>query len=201
MRVLIVIPARGGSTRVPRKNLEQLTWRRNGWIRGGDTLLSRACNQAVATGYEWTCSTDDAETASHIRYWFGEMFVCERTGYECGDVPVVRAIQGAQMRASLDDDGRGPDTVLLLQPTSPLRVMEDIRESVRLFEHSGTRSLVSVNESTGQRNGAVYITRVEMLRDGLVFDDDSLKYPMPASRSLDINTPADLEEARRILGP
>jgi CMP-N-acetylneuraminic acid synthetase len=60
------------------------------------------------------------------------------------------------------------------------------------------RSLVSIDESTGKRNGAIYITRVEMLRDGLVFDDDSLKYPMPHERSLDINTPADLEEARRI---
>ena len=46
------------------------------------------------------------------------------------------------------------------------------------------------------RNGAVYVSRSEVLEAGVLVADDALGYRMPQERSLDVNTPLDLEFAR-----
>ncbi len=202
MRVLIVIPARGGSTRVPRKNLAVLSkGKGRSYWGGGDTLLSRACYIAQAMCCEWYVTTDDAEIAQYVTYNFGIAQLCVRRDRECGNVPVVRAVRACYEQA-FRLDGKPAETIVLLQPTSPLRTLDDVQGCVSLLErHPEARSVVSVDASTGARNGAVYVVRDEMLLSSKLFDDDSLKYPMPHERSLDINTPEDIEEARRILGP
>lgn len=206
MRVLIVIPARGGSTRVPRKNLEEV---------GGMTLLERAidCVDDIPKLLENSVcgirealivvSTDDHEMAAEAQ-------CCLRAkGSHIHMRPASLGKDGPMVDVLVDalDDAvtRLPDYALIthvacIQPTSPLRVQRDVVACLRMaaMAHS---SVVSVDESTGKRNGAVYVTRVDMLREGKVFDDRmSGQYPMPHERSLDINEPSDLEEARRILG-
>lgn len=195
-RILIVIPARGGSTRVPRKNMQ---------VVGGMTLVERAVRCGEAAGRPIGCgqvvvSTDDYEIAATAEDW-GPAMVCLRPQQLRGDGPMWPVLADAhRWMRGIAQTTWDPEWVACLQPTSPLRTHIDVRAAILMACDREARSLVSVNEQTGQRNGAIYITRVEMLRDGLVFDADSLKYPMPAARSLDINTPEDLEEARRILG-
>ncbi len=219
MRVLIVIPARGGSTRIPRKNMQ---------IVGGMTLVYRALEQAEEVC--WKRAGLNGNRRNGTKLWAASTHVntdCARVAMEClqyddvYDGPnhgwCVHARQcepdgpmAAVLLDSLSQAGephytyqKGPPLIVAcVQPTSPLRLPDDIEGCIELLvSNPEARSAVTVDETTGKRNGACYATRVEMLRDGLVFDDDSLKYPMPASRSLDINTPSDLEEARRILGP
>ena len=50
------------------------------------------------------------------------------------------------------------------------------------------------------RNGAVYASRREVLEAGVLVAEDALGYPMPQERSLDVNTPLDLEFARFLVG-
>lgn len=191
MKVLGVIPARGGSTRIPRKNLEYL---------GQFPLVHHACNQLAKTDWDWIVSTDDAGVAMHVMSWFGSVRVGCRN--RVGDGPMAPVlVEAVEFLPVFDLSSESPwaDVVVCVQPTSPFRLTEDIEACVDCLEGTpGARSVVSIDESTGLRNGAVFVTRVSMLRDGLVYDEHSLKYPMPHDRSVDINTPEDLELARRL---
>jgi len=51
-----------------------------------------------------------------------------------------------------EHEGYAPDAVMILQPTSPLRRAEDIRESIALLERSGADSVVSVSEVPAHYN-------------------------------------------------
>lgn len=185
-RVLGIIPARGGSTRIPRKNLETV---------GDMSLLSRAMISAKRSKLltDWRVSTDDVDVAlACMMLDTNPRRVLSRHTSK-GDGPMVAVAQEALSDLAAADF----EAVCLIQPTSPFRTAEDIDACIALLTPS-VRSVVSVDAQTGKRNGAVYVTRVEMLRDGFVFDDESRVYRMPSNRSVDINEPADLGEARRI---
>ena len=194
MKVLGVIPARGGSTRIPRKNVCLI--KGNPLVAIAWKEAMRSCARNDCYGYkpntllDLVVSTDDIPIALMAdRHGIG---IIDR---KCGaDGPMVHVLLEAVGRAKFT-----VDAVCCLQPTSPFRTKEDIDGCVALLEsRPEASSVVSVDESAGKRNGAVYVTRVAMLRDGLVFDDNSLTYPMPHERSLDINTPEDLELVRRM---
>lgn len=179
-------------------------------VVGGRTLVQWAASQAERVEtinfrpenygkfrVSWVVNTDDVEIALSV-------LADEEPGTREHRIHPRRCdSDGPMADVLLDSLGTRDDieAVLCMQPTSPLRQPDDVIGALRMFVGSGARSLVSINADTGQRNGAIFITRVEMLRDGLVYDEHSLVYPMPAARSLDINEPSDLEEARRILGP
>lgn len=203
MRILGVIPARGGSVRVPRKNLQSV---------GGMTLVERAIEHA--TGAELltdvVLSTDDDEIMSvAVRKFAGRHGVVDRRArLGVSDSPMVSVLQDA-LRVYPDSYW---DAVVTIQPTSPLRTSEDIDGCIKFWidtmEQRGrwpwwSGAVVSVSDKTGGRNGAVYVSDVTMVRAGEVFagEEMDMKWRMDHGRSLDINTPADLEEARRILGP
>ena len=139
MEVLAVIPARGGSKGAPRKNLREV---------GGKPLIVWSVelgNEAVASGLvrRAIVSTDDRELADTAR----------AAG---GDVPFVRPPELASDRAPMAPvlshavlemeaaDGIRYDWVLLLQPTSPFRTLDDLREAVRLAQTGGCDSVISV---------------------------------------------------------
>lgn len=193
MRVLGVVPARGGSTRIPRKNLERLA---------GYSLVNWALHTARGSAVSsWVLSTDDisiaAEAANDVPLFeealFEECWLRVHPRPAGDDGPMAELLNRVLVWT-----GDTYDAVCCVQPTSPLRTAFDIDSCVALLRNSPSCSAVSIDESTGLRNGAVFVTRVSMLRDGLVYDEHSLKYPMPHDRSVDINTPEDLELARRL---
>lgn len=125
-----------------------------------------------------------------------------------------------------EDFGQPFDSIVLLQPTSPLRTAEDIRNCVSLLQ-SGSEAVISVvasglpelftighagrmrpmplNEmADGRRvvvpNGAVFAIRRDVLDAGMDWWTASVvtAYEMPPERSVDIDTIVDLEEARRL---
>lgn len=113
------------------------------------------------------------------------------------------------------------DTVVLLQPTSPLRTAADIQSCLQLYKEgprpvvstvaakpwlywaSGSKGMLSKveipeNVRAVEPNGAVYVCSVEGLA-GLAWWDTPMSYTMPASRSVDIDTLEDFELAEALL--
>jgi CMP-N,N'-diacetyllegionaminic acid synthase len=136
LTVLGLIPARGGSKAIPRKNIVPL---------GGRPLVSYTCEAALAarTLTRVVASTDDEDIAAVVR--------------EAGvEVPFLRPPQLAQDHTpSIDvarhavawldrEQGWKPDIVVLLQPTSPLRKAEHIDGAVRHLIAENIDTVVSV---------------------------------------------------------
>lgn len=226
MRVLGVIPARGGSKGIPRKNIRPLLGR----PLIGYTLEAAAASRLART----VVSTDDAEIAAVARSLGGEVIM--RPPHLAEDsTPTLPVLQ--DVVAALARSGERFDAVVTLQPTSPLRTAAHIDEALRLFEaHTEADSLVSVVqvphnmtppslmrlgpggllenylEAGGTqlrrqdkpllfaRNGAaIYITRSACL-DRFIFGGRLLGYRMSKRDSLDIDDMEDWEIAERLLG-
>jgi CMP-N,N'-diacetyllegionaminic acid synthase len=213
VKVLAVIPARGGSKGIPRKNIK---------ILGGKPLIAWTIEAALKAPSinRLIVSTEDEEIAA----------VAEQFGAE---VPFKRPIAIAQDDTpGLDpvlhaiENSPGSDWVLLLQPTSPLRSVDDIEGIIELCQEKGASSAVSVAEvskhpvwmyqrSSDMRlqplipnrreitrrqdlpsvfalNGALYLARTDWLIGNQGFiGPETLGYEMPVERSVDLDTPLD----------
>lgn len=136
-RTLCLIPARGGSKGIPRKNLREV---------GGKPLIVWTIEQALAIradgDVDVVVSTDDQEIAD----------VATAAGAE---VPFLRPADLAEDTTAtepvvihaieqLTAAGRRPDTVMLLQATSPLRRSGTLSRALHEFDKSGVDSLVGV---------------------------------------------------------
>lgn len=213
MSVLALIPARGGSKGIPRKNIKPLAGKPLiGWTI--DAAKQASCIDRIVV------STEDEEIACVAR--------------ELGaDVPFMRPAE----LASDDAEGIAPvlhaieklpefDWVLLLQPTSPLRTHADIEAIWQLCMNRCAPSAVSVTEvgkhpywmytkddlgqlhpliaarpEIGRRqdlpaaytlNGALYLANKEwLLQQGCFIGPDTLGYVMPLERSVDLDTPQE----------
>ncbi len=138
VKVLGLIPARGGSKGLPGKNIKPL---------GGLPLLARAIRSARESrclDRIWV-STDDPAIARVSRDygvpvpWLRPRELA-RDGSHLSDV--LRHLLGR-----LAQEGYRPDAILVLQPTSPFRSAATIRKAVALFERSGGASVISVTPS------------------------------------------------------
>lgn len=219
LRVLGLIPARGGSKGLPGKNILRVE---------GRPLLAWSVDAALAShcvDRTVLSSEDEAIIA---------------TARECGcDVAYRRPAELATDTAtSIEvvlhalDELPGHDLVVLLQPTSPLRTAADIDAACEMLVARQAPACVSVTaveqspywmyridarqvldpivdspaEAVRRQelppvyvlNGAVYVARSEWLRRTRSFvTRDTLGYVMPAARSIDIDTAEDFEAFRR----
>lgn len=148
MKPLVVIPARGGSKGIPRKNIKLL---------GGKPLLQYTIEAARAVFEDAAIyvSTDDEEIKS----------VVESLGVK---VPFLRPAALATDTAGTyevllhavlfyENIGYKPDTLILLQPTSPFRTGEHLKEAISLYD-SSCEMLVSVKET---KSNPYYVLREE----------------------------------------
>lgn len=184
MKLLGLIPARGGSRRLIGKNLIDLA---------GKPLLVWTIEAALRSFMldVVAVSTDDVRIKE-----------CA-LAHDCVviDRPLERAQgeQGSMLRTVNHALDAMPDfdAVVLLQPTSPLRTPADIQRAIKGLGDDD--SLVSVRPD-GQPNGAIYITRAAALRRGeQIYSDHSVRYRMPFDRSVDIDTDTDLQRARSLM--
>lgn len=133
-RILGLVPARAGSKGVPGKNVRPLC---------GRPLIAWTLDAALASGVldEVAVSTDDATAAQCAR----------EAGARVIDRPAELAGDSAAMidvvRHALTVAGPDVTHVMLLQPTSPLRLADDVRAAVARLEESGGRAVVSVCEA------------------------------------------------------
>ncbi len=138
MTTIAVIPARGGSKGVPRKNVLPLA---------GKPLIQYSIEQALAASSidAVYVSTDDAEIAS----------VSEAAGAAVIMRPEALANDTASSESALEHAvtaitrlrGEQPDTVVFLQCTSPIRAEDDLDSALGLYRELGADSLLSVVES------------------------------------------------------
>lgn len=171
--VLAVIPARGGSKRVPRKNLKPFR---------GKPLLLWSVEAAKKSKYidRLLVSTEDEEI-----FQLARMFV----------EVALRPVELATDEASSEDvlrhvlESRPHDWAVLIQPTSPLVTAEDIDGTIERAQMG--HGCLSVERGTGRTNGAVYVATSEWLSKHDFRHMGLMKYVMPDERSLDINEEAD----------
>jgi CMP-N-acetylneuraminic acid synthetase len=226
LKTLGIVPARGGSKRIARKNMLHLA---------GKPLVAWAIDAACAARSldRVVVSSDDAEILQLTRRR-DPTLALERPAEISGDLaPAIEYVRHAL--AELESRGEGPfDAVAIVQPSSPLTRAQDIDATVELLETSGADSAVSVmrldhavhplkmktldgdrllpylEEERGRmaahelpavyvRNCAVYATRRASIDRGQVIGDDCRGYVMPRERSLDINEEMDLLFAEFLL--
>jgi CMP-N,N'-diacetyllegionaminic acid synthase len=136
--VLALIPARGGSKGLPRKNILGLD---------GKPVLAYSIETALAaeTVTRTIVSTDDEEIAAVARAYGAEVPFLRPAELAQDDSLDVEVFEHALTRLERDERYR-PDLVVHLRPTNPLRRPEDVDGAVRLMlEHPGADSLRSVS--------------------------------------------------------
>lgn len=144
MRILGIIPARGGSKSIPRKNIKELA---------GKPLLAWTYDAAKASGAldRVILTTDDEEIAEVGKKWGIEVPFMRPKELAEDTTPTLPVLQHA-ITWLKEHEGYSPDAVMLLQPTAPLRQAEHIREAVKVFEESAADSVVSVVEIPGHHS-------------------------------------------------
>jgi CMP-N-acetylneuraminic acid synthetase len=146
-----VIPARGGSKTLPRKNLLP--------VAGAPLIHYTFC--AARKSQRLTrivLSTDDAEIAALARQAGLEVPFMRPAELAEDDTAMLPVIQHA-VRA-LEGEGYRPDVVVILQPTSPLRREEHIDAAIDLLLSTGADSVISVVEVPHQFN-PISVMRIE----------------------------------------
>lgn len=137
MKNIAIIPARAGSKGLKDKNIKLLN---------GKPLISYAIEEAINSNmFDTVHVSTDSEEYAEIAKKYG------------ADVPFLRSMENSSDTSSPWDVvrevlekysklGKDFDTFILLQPTSPLRTSEDIKNAYKLFDEKKAISIVSVCE-------------------------------------------------------
>ncbi|MCK0107313.1 acylneuraminate cytidylyltransferase family protein [Marinobacter sp. S0848L] len=217
--ILIVIPARGGSKRLPRKNILPLS---------GKPLICWTIEAALAAGTNSRVmvTSDDQETLNIVKNYESKGVIAhKRPDALATDTATTVDTLIDAVNAEVDA-GYTPRTVILLQPTSPLRLASDINEALIVYsENKCQDTVVSVCELehpnawvgvlengnvirgldvSGKRsqdyrkeyrlNGAIYIIPVGcLLSRKKIFTNTIRASIMPIKRSIDIDEEFDFQ--------
>lgn len=210
MTVLAIIPARGGSKGIPRKNIKAfadkplIAW-------SIEAAKQSSCISRIVV------TTEDAEIAEVAQKYGAEVPFMRPPHLSNDDTlgmaPVMHALEQI----------KGYEWVMLLQPTSPLRTSQDIDGIWEYCRGSNAPAAVSISEvaqhpywtyklnnqdqlqpfcddapivarrqdlpSAYALNGALYMANVKWLIDnGSFINNETIGYRMPAERSVDLDT-------------
>ena len=137
--VVAIIPARGGSTGLSRKNIRLLA---------GKPLVAYSIEAALKSRYinKVVVSTDDEEIAGISRRYGAE--VIERPKELAKDITPTEPVIEHTLECLKEDEGYKCDIIILLQPTSPIRNIKHIDEALDLFLNKCYDSLLSVCPSS-----------------------------------------------------
>lgn len=140
MEILAIIPARGGSKGIPRKNIRLLA---------GKPLLAYTIEAAKAAPAinRIVVSTDDAEIGQVANSYGAE--VVWRPAEISGDTASSESALSHVLAHLQESEHYTPDLVVFLQATSPLRGPNDVREGIETFLREGADSLFSASAMHG----------------------------------------------------
>lgn len=219
-KILAIIPARGGSKRLPRKNLLELS---------GKPLISYTIEAAKNSKYidKVVVSTDNDEIAEISKQYGAEIIKRPK------DIATDKAKSADAVLHTLKvlEKDYAPDIFVLLQPTSPLRTAQDIDKAIKIFLSDKHDSVISVSEvpkpvihysfSPGKdylkpifswkylkdfyrdrvrelnkklylENGAIYVIAPRSFKKYKRFTlSKTFPYVMPKNKSIDIDTKED----------
>ena len=220
MKTLALIPARGGSKGIPRKNIRQLA---------GKPLIAWSIQAALACPCidSVVVTTEDEEIAQVSRFWGAQVPFMRPPELAQDTSPGIEPILHAL------DQLPDFDAILILQPTSPLRTSADINAFMAFAQARMANCAVSLcepanspywmfrmendqrlsklidNDDITRRqnlppvyalNGALYYANCAWLRENRTFiHRETIGFTMPAERSVDIDTPLDWKLAELLL--
>jgi len=213
-KVLGIIPARGGSKTILRKNLK---------IMAGKPLIAWTIEEAQKSQYidRLILSSEDVEIIAVAKEWGCEVPFTRPVELAQDDTPGIEPVIHA-----INNIGEKYDYITLLQPTSPLRTASDIDDCIHYCCQEEAPVCISVcsvdknpywmhtlndkqrlcplmpGEKTFERrqdlppvyaeNGAIYVAETDYLLKAKEFiTEDTLAYIMPADRSWDIDNEID----------
>lgn len=226
MKCLAVIPARGGSKGIPRKNIRPL---------GGKPLLAYTIEAALDSQYiqRVVVSTDDAEIAQVARDYGAE--VVWRPAEISGDSATSESALLHTLETLQQTEAYRPDLLVFLQCTSPLTLAEDIDGTIRaLIEQDADSALAVIpfhyflwkpvqdaqnlpdarginhdkavrplrqeREAQYLETGAVYVMRAAgFLQARHRFFGRTALHVMPGERRLEIDDPVDFQVAEALI--
>lgn len=224
MKILYLIPARGGSKGIPHKNIKLLN---------GKPLIYYTIDIArcMADDEDICVSTDDDEIINIVEE-YGLHILFKRPDAlatdECGTYKVI-----LQALDFFEKKGKIYDTVVLLQPTSPFRTVNNVKSCIEIYSQERRDMVVSVKESSTnpyyncfkadnsgtleplfneiitrrqdapkiyEYNGAVYVMNVEKLREKSYSEFNNISYViMDELSSVDLDTIIDWKFAEMII--
>ena len=224
-RILVIVPARGGSKGLPGKNILPCC---------GKPLLAWTLEEVRKSGIatKIIVSTDSPEIAK-VAEKYGVPTPVLRPRFLASDTATTDEVVMYEI-SRLEDDGETFDIVVKLQPTSPLRQEQDIRGAMQNLFKKKAQAVVSVCaaethpswvnklppdlnmgsfirpdilasnrqdlESYYRLNGAIYVSDVEHFKARRsFFSSATYAYIMPQERSVDIDTEVDFRLAEVIL--
>lgn len=213
MKNIAIIPARGGSKRLPEKNIKLL----DGYPLLSFSILYAQANSAIID--EVYVSTDD-ENIKKVALDFG-VKVIDRPANISGDFePTVSALK--HVLQSIDSD---VENVILLQATNPIRPENLLKETFEIYEKENCNSLFTVsrnhkkfgkiidqkfipyNYKIGQRsqdieplyfeNGLLYITKAALIMENIIISEDAFPFEIDhIFANVDIDTQEDFDYAK-----
>ena len=226
MAIIAIIPARGGSKSLPRKNIKLLA---------GKPLIAYTIETALKCKLldRVIVSTDDTEIAAISKKHGAEVPFIRPRELALDTTPMLPVLQHAVSFIERNEKSH-IDIVVLLQPTSPFREVSDIKNCIKKLENEKADSVVTVCEvehnpyfvmmrfqndnlvpllkmrelitrrqdapNVYLLNGAVYVTRRDVLmNENKIFTDNTKAVIMPQERSIDLDRQLDFEFAEFLM--
>jgi len=213
MKNIAIIPARGGSKRLPQKNIKLL----DGFPLLSFSILFAQANSEIID--EIYVSTDD-EDIKNIALKYGAK-VIDRPKDLSGDLePTVSALK--HVLQIIDSE---VDNVVLLQATNPIRPKNLLKEAFEIYQKENSNSLFTVSRNhkkfgkitdqkfipynckIGQRsqdieplyfeNGLLYITKASLILEDIIISEDAFPFEIDhIFASVDIDTQEDFDYAK-----
>lgn len=211
---LAIIPARGGSKGIPKKNLVKLN---------GKPLIQYTIEAALAAVSldQIIVSSDDNEILALAEK------LTVKSILRPNNIATDTASSESVITHAINIIDENIKTIIFLQPTSPLRVADDIDQAMTLYKQQNATSLISVclptmspfkcftTDNNGylhgliddnmpfqrrqdlpevwQPNGAIYIVDADYFKESQsLFSEKTVPYPMSQQDSIDIDTEDDL---------
>ena len=219
MKILAIIPARGGSKSVPRKNIKEI---------GGKPLIAYTILEAKKSPLidRVVVSTEDKEIANISRNLGAE--IVERPQDLAEDSTKTEPVLQHALEYLQKKEGYECDAVILLPATCPFRTVENINDAIDKFNNNTYDTLISLlpvfkysysinendtleplyserkNRQDGRKqtyleNGAIYISRSNLIKGGKIFGERLGYILMDQKSSINIDEPIDFLIAKVII--
>lgn len=223
-KIISIIPARGGSKGIPKKNIYKIN---------NKPLIAYTINEAKKSKFfkDVIVSTEDSEIEKISKKLHAQVLKRPKklsTDNTPTNSVIINAIKQLETKGDIEFDA-----IVLLQPTSPLRTVDDIDNSIKIFLKNKCDSVMSVTEvhhpphwiysinkkgtlakflksktrifrrqdspKLYQLNGAILIATKEFFLKKKEIGNNTIPYIMPQERSIDIDNFYDLKIASLIL--
>jgi len=220
---LCIIPARGGSKRLPRKNIALL---------GGKPLLAYAIEAAIESGvFDLVCVSSEDDEVLEVARVYGAQLILKRPPELATDTAQVRHVC-AHLLEYFVAQGRAYAEFAVLLATNPFRTSEDIKAAYEIFKREDANYVMSLVpyshppqravwvphryvepyfglrymkqaqllDTLYRHDGSIIFAKSEaFLREKEFYGTKVVPYFIPAERSVDIDNPLDLVWAEFLL--